>query len=116
MSDISPVGPGAPGMVPTPGAGAGISPAAARGITLNGHHNGLNSLEVELKAESPAAPRLPDVVQLSERALYLESLRSPQEVRQERVAAARQAIERGDYPNVDQLAIAIDRMMARMRD
>ena len=116
MSDISPVGPGAPGIVPTPGVTPGILPAAANRISLNGHHEGIAPVGAEARVEPPATPRLPDTVELSDRAILLDSILGSAEVRQDRVAAARQAIERGDYPNDDQMAIAIDRMMAKLRD
>lgn len=116
MSDISPVGPGAPGIVPTPGVTPGILPAGANRISLNGHHAVLAMPDPATRIEAMPVSRQPDTVELSDRALSLTSMLAAGEIRQDRVAAARDAIERGGYPTDEQVAIAIDRLVAKLRD
>jgi hypothetical protein len=91
-----------------------LAATATHRVSLNGigHSNGVDS---SAAAAPGAGSRQPDVVELSDRAVLL-GLQSAADIRQERVAAARQMIERGEYPSEQQLEIAIERMVAKLRD
>ncbi len=106
MSDISPVGSG-------PGVSALVHPPS-----LNGHLNGVAGNATGVgglpvgRLDPPPSQRLADIVEVSDRALYLQSIMGVAPVRQEVVVAARELIQRDEYPSEEQMQIAIDRMIA----
>jgi anti-sigma28 factor (negative regulator of flagellin synthesis) len=69
-------------------------------------------LTVPARAASTAsAPELPDQLELSDVAQILARLPLSTEIRAEKVAQVRQAIQDGTYESPDKLAYTIDRLM-----
>ncbi|MSR40883.1 MAG: flagellar biosynthesis anti-sigma factor FlgM [Phycisphaerales bacterium] len=72
---------------------------------------GTNATERTASAPSESVIRGEDRVEVSDTARWMSELRSMPDVRADKVAAAREAIARGDFDTDERLAVAIERII-----
>ncbi len=85
--------------------------AAANAATAARRFAGVNSAEKPVSAPSESSVRGEDRVEVSDAARWMSELRTMPDVRADKVAAAREAIARGDFDTDERLNVAIERMM-----
>ena len=84
--------------------------AATNAATAARRFAGVNSAEKSVSAPSESSVRGEDRVEVSDAARWMSELTMP-DVRADKVAAAREAIARGDFDTDERLNVAIERMM-----
>ncbi len=72
---------------------------------------GTSTTDRASSAPSESVVRGEDRVEVSETARWMSELRSMPDVRAEKVAAAREAIARGDFDTDERLGIAVEQLM-----
>ncbi len=86
-----------------------------KGVENLGRADSVAPAEHERQVERVAGVSPPrDDVQLSDAAKILARLEEVPEVRQDRVAEVRAAIERGDYVTDDKIRLAVERLLEEM--